>query len=329
MLEVALIGIGRMGIVHANNLFYMRDVKLKYIVDQNVERAQKIASEYQAISCDLNTCLKDPNIAAIFIVSPTKTHADIIVQAAKAGKAIFCEKPIAGTLSDTNWSLEEVQKAQVPLFVGFNRRFDPNFQAIHSRIQKGEIGEIEQIIIISRDPQPPSIDYLKNSGHLFRDMTIHDLDMARWLLNEEPSSLFATGSCLIDQRIQELGDIDQAMIVLQTASGKLCQITNSRRASYGYDQRIEVHGSKGRLSAGNQLKTTVELADNAAISKDLPQFFFLERYEQSYKEEVRIFINALLKNEKMPITFDEGRKAFVLAEAAMESYRSGQMIHLH
>jgi len=214
------------------------------------------------------------------------------------------------------------------MFVGFNRRFDPSFSALHKRLADGEIGSVEQVIITSRDPGPPPLAYLKVSGGQFLDMTIHDFDMARWLLGEEPVLVYATGSCLVDPAISKLGDTDSVMIVMKTASGRLCHINNSRRAAYGYDQRIEVHGSKGRLMAGNHAPTTVELANDRAVSTDKPLFFFLERYAAAYRDELAAFLDALARDKPMPVGAEDGRRSILLAEAAARSFRRGAPVRL-
>jgi myo-inositol 2-dehydrogenase/D-chiro-inositol 1-dehydrogenase len=212
------------------------------------------------------------------------------------------------------------------MLVGFNRRFDPSFAALKRRLDQGEIGSLEQVIISSRDPAPPPLAYVKVSGGLFRDMMIHDFDMARWLLGEEPRTLFAAASAIIDADIGRLGDVDSAMVVLHTASGRLCHINNSRRASYGYDQRIEVHGSKGRLMANNLLPTTVEIANAEVVASDKPHHFFLERYAEAYANELDQFIAAVNERRSMPVSAEDGRRALVLAEAAIQSVRSGQAV---
>jgi myo-inositol 2-dehydrogenase/D-chiro-inositol 1-dehydrogenase len=212
------------------------------------------------------------------------------------------------------------------MLVGFNRRFDPSFRELKRRIDDGAIGGVEQVIISSRDPGLPPLSYLAVSGGQFRDMTIHDFDMARWLLGEEPVEVFAYGSCLVDPRVSETGDIDSTMILMRTASGRLCHINNSRRASYGYDQRIEVHGAKGRLIAGNHTPTAVELADAEAVKADKPLHFFLERYAEAYRHELAAFIDAITGNRPMPVSAEDGRMALVLAEAALRSHKEGRAV---
>lgn len=324
MLTFAQFGAGRIGAIHAANLAAAEGTALRYVIDVNRDAAAALAKKYGAKVTDTATALKDPAIDAVIIASSTDTHADLAIAAARAGKAIFCEKPIDLTLKRADACLAAVAKAKVPMFVAFNRRFDPNFRALQERIKKGEIGKVEQVIITSRDPGLPHIGFLKTSGGMFRDMSIHDLDMGRWLLGEEPTEVFAFGSCLVDPAVAKVGDIDSGMILMRTASGKLCHINNSRRASYGYDQRIEVLGAKGRLIANNMTPTTVELANADSVSGDKPLHFFLQRYADAYRAELTAFVEAVRKRKPMPISATDGRQALVLAEAAVKSLNTGR-----
>jgi myo-inositol 2-dehydrogenase/D-chiro-inositol 1-dehydrogenase len=326
MLRFAQFGAGRIGAIHAANLAAMGETQLLYVVDVNADAARTLAVRHGARVAGVDAALGDPNVDAVIIASSTDTHADLAIAAARAGKAIFCEKPIDLSLKRVDACLAAVTKAKVPMFVGFNRRFDPSFAALHARIGRGQIGNVEQVIISSRDPGLPPIGYLKVSGGQFRDMTIHDFDMARWLLGEEPIELFAYGSCLVDPAVAKVGDTDSAMVVMRTESGKLCHINNSRRASYGYDQRIEVHGSKGRLLAGNRTPTTVELADESAVTTDKPLYFFLERYAEAYRAELAAFVDAVINRKPLPVTAQDGRQAIVLAEAAVKSLKTGKPV---
>lgn len=328
MLTFAQFGAGRIGAIHAANLAASADARLRYVIDVNQAAAAALAKAHGAEVTDVRTALADRAVDAVIIASSTDTHADLAMAAARAGKAIFCEKPIDLSLKRVDACLRVVGQAKVPMFVGFNRRFDPSFKALHDRLAAGEIGAVEQVIITSRDPGLPPLAYLKVSGGQFRDMTIHDFDMARWLLGEEPAEVYAAGSCLVDPAVAKLGDIDSAMIVMRTASGRLCHINNSRRAAYGYDQRIEVHGSKGRLAAGNRTPTTVEKADGAAVSSDKPLYFFLERYAEAYRAELAAFIAALRGKKPMPVGPEDGRQALVLAEAALKSHETGRPVRL-
>ena len=327
MLKFAQFGAGRIGSIHAANLAGCGG-QLLYVVDVNNDDASALASRHGARVTDAASALADPEVDAVIIASSTDTHADLAVAAARAGKAIFCEKPIDLSLRRVDACLKVVNQTRVPMFVGFNRRFDPSFSSLRERILKGEIGNVEQVIISSRDPGLPPISYLKVSGGQFRDMTIHDFDMARWLLGEEPTEVSAFGSCLVDPAVGKIGDTDSVMVLLRTASGRLCNINNSRRATYGYDQRIEVHGSKGRLMAGNLKPTTVELANEGAVSEDKPLYFFLERYADAYRAELAAFITAVREGKPMAATATDGRQAIVLAEAAVKSMQTGRVVKL-
>jgi myo-inositol 2-dehydrogenase/D-chiro-inositol 1-dehydrogenase len=268
----------------------------------------------------------DRDVQAVLIASSTDTHARLAIAAARAGKAIFCEKPIDLSLKRVDACLSEVEKAGVPMFVGFNRRFDPSFSALKKRLDAGEIGAVEQVVISSRDPGPPPLAYVKVSGGMFRDMTIHDFDMARWLLGEEPIEVFAMGEALIDRKIAAVGDIDSAMVLMRTASDRMCHINNSRRAAYGYDQRIEVFGAKGMLRAENIGETTVEHFSAHGTVSDRPLDFFLERYVEAYRAEMSAFVLALNERTAMPVGARDGRQALVLAEAALKSLKTGQAV---
>ena len=328
MLTFAQFGAGRIGAIHAGNLAASGHARLKHVVDINGEAAAALATRHGARVSDTASALADPEVGAVIIASSTDTHADLVIAAARQRKAIFCEKPIDLALPRVDACLAEVVKAGVPMLVGFNRRFDPSFAELHRRIAAGAIGAVEQVIITSRDPAPPPISYVKVSGGLFRDMTIHDFDMARWMLGEEPNEVFAYGANLVDQAIGAAGDIDSAMVLLRTPSGRMAHINNCRRASYGYDQRVEVFGSAGRLIAGNRTPTTVELADGQSVASDKPLHFFLERYADAYRIELAAFIDAVLHKTPMPVGAEDGRRALVLAEAANASLASGKPVRL-
>lgn len=328
MLVFAQFGAGRIGAIHAANLAASGAARLAHVVDVHEAAAATLAARHGALASDAVTALRDPLVDAVIIASSTDTHADLVIAAAKAGKAIFCEKPIDLSLARVDEALAVVQSTGVPMLVGFNRRFDPSFAELHRRIGAGAIGVVEQVVITSRDPGPPPLDYVKVSGGLFRDMTIHDFDMARWMLGEEPVEVFATGAALVDPAIAAAGDIDSAMVLLRTASGRMAHINNSRRAAYGYDQRVEVHGSLGRLIAGNRVATTVEQADAAAVSAEKPLHFFLERYAEAYRIELAAFIDAVVNRRPMPVGAEDGRQALVLAEAARQSLRGNRPVRV-
>jgi myo-inositol 2-dehydrogenase/D-chiro-inositol 1-dehydrogenase len=328
MLEIAQFGAGRIGQIHAANIAAMKDVRLRYIVDVHADAARKLAARYGARVGAERDALADREVGAVLIASSTDTHARLAIAAARAGKAIFCEKPIDLSLSKVDSCLQEVEKAGVPMFVGFNRRFDPSFSALKARVDAGEIGAVEQVVISSRDPGPPPLSYIKVSGGMFRDMTIHDFDMARWLLGEEPVEVFAMGECLVDRKIGAAGDIDSAMVLLRTASDRMCHINNSRRAAYGYDQRIEVFGARGMLRADNLGETTVEHFGPRGTVADRPLDFFLERYADAYRAEMAAFVRALTQRTPMPVGAKDGRQALVLAEAALQSHKKKQVIRI-
>jgi len=325
---ICLIGAGRIGRIHAGNLAATPGLALKYVVDPVTDAAKSLADELGAAVTDLDTALADKAVQGVVIASATNTHADLIERAAAAGKAIFCEKPVDLDLTRTAQAIAKAKDAATPLLLGFNRRYDPDFAALKARIDDGSVGRVEMVQITSRDPGPPPVSYIKTSGGLFKDMMIHDLDMARWLLGEEPTHVTAQASCLVDPDIATAGDVDSAMVMLRTASGKLCQISNSRRAVYGYDQRIEVHGSGGMVSAGNRLESSVRLNTGAGERDDKIQHFFLERYAQAYEREAAHFRD-ILDGRTAPLTTGEdGHKALILAEAAAKSFREGITVAL-
>jgi myo-inositol 2-dehydrogenase/D-chiro-inositol 1-dehydrogenase len=296
------------------------------VIDVSADAAKKLAARYGAKVATEAEAFADREVGAVLIASSTDTHARLAIAAARAGKPIFCEKPIDLSLKKVDECLAEVNKAGMPMFVGFNRRFDPSFAALKRRLDAGEVGAVEQVVITSRDPAPPPLAYVKVSGGMFRDMTIHDFDMARWLLGEEPVEVFALGESLIDRKIAAAGDIDSAMLILRTASDRMCHINNSRRAAYGYDQRIEVFGAKGLLRAENVGETTIQHFHAKGTASDQPLHFFLERYADAYRAELAAFVSALEKQEPMPVGAVDGRLALVLAEAAIKSLKSGKAV---
>ena len=308
MLRFGLLGGGRIGKIHGGNIAASPDARLVAVADAIPAAAESLAEATGAGVRSVAEILKASDIDAILIGTPTDTHADLIEQAAKAGKAVFCEKPVDLDAKRIEACLKVVEAAGIPLMIGFNRRFDPNFAALKARLDAGAIGAVEMVTIISRDPAPPPVSYITRSGGLYRDMMIHDLDMARFLLGEEPVEIHALGSVKVDPEIGKAGDVDTAMVMLKTASGKLCQISNSRRATYGYDQRIEVHGAGGMLSAGNIHETTVELAGKGGFTRDPVQNFFLERYAGAYRAELAAFI-AAVSSGKAPSPLSRRRKA--------------------
>lgn len=323
MLSIAVIGAGRIGQIHARNIATHPGARLAGIADAVPEAAARLAAA-------LGSRVLDPAEAfaadAVVIGSPTPTHAGYIEQAAAAGRAVFCEKPIDLSAERVRRCLVAVEKSGIPLMVGFNRRFDPSFATLQRRLAGGEVGRLELLTIISKDPAAPPPDYVAASGGLFRDMMIHDLDMARFLLAEEPVEVFAAGSSLVDPAIGRAGDVDTAVVTLRTASGTLCQISNSRRATYGYDQRIEAHGEKGMLRAGNHTATSVEFANGGGFTGEPALPFFLERYAAAYRAELDAFVQAVNAGAAPRPSGEDGLKALALADAAVESVRTGRAV---
>lgn len=328
MIEVALFGAGRIGKIHAGNLAAQSGVKLKYVVDVSAPAAAELAQRYAAKAVDVDTGLKDSAVSAVVIASSTNTHADLITRAAAAGKAIFCEKPVDLALERARACVDAVAKAKVLCMIGFQRRFDPTFSALKRRLDAGEIGNPEMLIITSRDPGPPPASYIKVSGGIFKDMLIHDFDVFRWVLGDEAQSVFATGSCLVDAAIGEAGDVDSTAVSIRTRSGRLCQINTSRRASYGYDQRFEVLGSKGLLQARNHTPTQVVAQTTVGVCEDKPEHFFLERYRSAYANEMGHFFDALTQGKPVRTTLEDGVKALELAEIATRSWREARVVTL-
>jgi myo-inositol 2-dehydrogenase/D-chiro-inositol 1-dehydrogenase len=324
MIDICLFGAGLIGSVHAKTLARHPRVRFRAIVDPRREAAEALAAETGAEIWDTARVMEDPSIRAVVIASATRTHADLIIEAAARGKAVFCEKPIDLDIGRTDACLAAVEAAGVPFQIGFNRRFDPSFAEIRRRIDAGEIGAVEQVIITSRDPEPETEEALAGGGGVFREMTIHDFDMARFLLGEEPVELFATGSCLVLPYYARLGQPDTAMFVLRTASGRQCHINNSVRAAYGYDQRIEVHGARGMLQAGNRTPTSVTQSGVAGVRTDRPLYFFVERYQQSYAAEIDHFVASIEDGRTPAVGAADGRKAMILCEAALASVKSGR-----
>lgn len=319
MLRIGLLGCGRIGQVHARSISRIDDAAVVAVADALPKPAQAVAERAGATVLSSDALIDSDAVDAVVIGTPTDTHYALIHAAAGAGKAIFCEKPVDMAAERIRDCIKAVEAAGVPFMTAFNRRFDPNFANMQTRIRDGEIGAVEIVTIQSRDPSPPPIDYIRSSGGLFRDMMIHDLDMARFLLGEEPDSVYAVGSVLVDPEIGRAGDVDTAAVTLTTASGKICQISNSRRASYGYDQRIEVHGETGMLRAENILENSVEIASGAGFRKAPAKHFFLERYEAAYHAEMGHFVRAVLDGTPMSPDIRDGLRAQLLADAAANS----------
>lgn len=328
MTGIAVFGAGRIGRIHAGNLHRNPRSRVLHVSDVVTAAADELAAACAAKVSSVEKALADPAVEAVVIATSTDTHAELIAAAARAGKAIFCEKPLDLDMLTAQRSLELVAQSGVLLCLGFNRRHDPSFNRLKQDVLAGSVGAVEVVSITSRDPSPPPAEYVGRSGGLFRDMMIHDFDMGRWLLGEEPVRVYAAGSVLVDQKIGEAGDVDTAIAVLQTASGKLCQITNSRRCSYGYDQRIEVFGSAGMVRAGNATATHVETADATGFHTETALPFFLERYADAYRLQLDRFLRAV-DGEAIDIpTGADGLAALRLADAAQKSKDLGTPVDL-
>lgn len=328
MLRIGLLGCGRIGQVHARTLRGMDDAQVVAVSDFFPEAAATLAKTCNAEVRTTDEIIASGDIDAVVVGTPTDTHFDIIKAAAEAGKAIFCEKPVDMSADNIRTLMGIVNGAGVAFFTAFNRRFDPNFANAQKRIVAGEIGSVEIVTILSRDPSPPPISYIKSSGGIFRDMMIHDFDMARFLLGEDPVSVYAVGASLVDPEIGKAGDVDTAAVTLTTASGKICQISNSRRATYGYDQRIEIHGSGGMLRAANVLENTVDVATADGFRAAPTLNFFLERYEAAYRIEMEAFI-AHLNDPSVAIPgIEDGLAAQMMADAAQQSLETGKPVPL-
>ena len=328
MIDVALFGAGRIGTIHAGNVARQPGVRLKYVVDVDASAAAKLAQQHGAKTADADSVFDDAVIAAVVIGSSTDTHADLILRAAKARKAIFCEKPVDLALDRARVCAEAVHAAGVTCLIGFQRRYDPTFSAIKHRIMQGEIGDPEMLIVTSRDPGAPPVDYIKRSGGIFKDMLIHDFDVFRWIMDDEAATVYATGSCLTDPVIETAGDIDATAVTIRTRHGRLAQINTIRRAVYGYDQRFEVLGNKGMLQAGNHRPTEVTLWSSGAVTADKPEYFFLERYRAAYAAEMAHFFDVLAGRAPARTSIDDGVKALELADAATTSWREKRIVEL-
>lgn len=328
MANIALLGCGRIGQVHASAIARTPGATLVAVADAFPSAAAALANAHGAEIRDIEAIVTATDVDAVAICTPTDTHADLIETFARAGKAIFCEKPVDLSLDRVEACLRTVSETNTPLMIGFNRRFDPHFAALKTAIDQGRIGDVEQITITSRDPGPPPADYIKVSGGIFRDMTIHDFDMARHLLGEEITTVYATAAALVDLQVRDLGDYDTATVVLTTASGKQATILNSRRASYGYDQRIEVHGSTGMIQAENQRPADIQIATADGFSKPPLFDFFMTRYTAAYEAELTSFLAALETGAQMSPNGEDGLQALRLAEAALASVEQGRPITL-
>ncbi len=328
MLNICLIGAGRIAAVHARRIAEHPDLRLARWSTSTSRRRPAWPSPTAPGPAPMSGArFGEPAIDAVLIASSSSTHAELILRAVEAGKPVFCEKPLDLDLGRANACVRAIEGKGVPVFVDFNRRFDPNHAALERALRAGEAGRVELVSITSRDPEPPPVAYLENApGALFLETMVHDVDMARWLLGEEPVEVFAMASCLIEPAFRALNEVDSAVAVLRTASGRLCQINNSWRATYGYDQRIEVLGSGGMLRSDNLRRTTLERYDAAAVRSDVLPYFFTERYAEAYRLALDHFADVVRHGTEPLITAEDGRRALVLADAAMRSARSGQPV---
>lgn len=330
-INVGIIGAGRIGRVHAENLAYrIPQARVMAVSDVVSAAAQQCAADFNipTVFEDHRSLLASDEIEAVVICSSTDTHAQFISEAAEAGKHIFCEKPIALDLNIIDQALARVERSGVKLQIGFNRRFDPNFKQVQEMVAAGQLGQPHLLHIISRDPAPPPLEYIKVSGGLFLDMTIHDFDMARYLMGSEVEEVYATGAVLIDPAIGEAGDIDTAVVTLHFANGALGTIDNSRQAVYGYDQRVEVFGSAGSIVVSNDTPHTAVLSDAGGVHSAKPLYFFLERYTTAYVAEMKAFIEAIQHDTPVPVSGADGRAPVVIGLAAWKSYREHRPVRL-
>jgi myo-inositol 2-dehydrogenase/D-chiro-inositol 1-dehydrogenase len=329
LIRFALLGCGRIGRVHADSIDVHPQAELAWVYDPIESAANEVAKRYGVANAPtVDVAIDDPGVDAVVIASATPTHVDLLTRAVRAGKAVLCEKPIDLDLARVDRCWTEIAALNPTVMVGFNRRFDPSFRQVHDRIAAGDIGRLEQLSIVSRDPAPASRQYLASSGGLFRDMTIHDFDLARFFLGEIVE-VYATGANVVADYIAELGDIDSAVVVMRGADGELCHITNSRHSVSGYDQRLEAFGSGGMLSVGNQHPTSVRLS-NATQTEAAPAYlnFILDRYTPAYRAELDHLITTMGQGGQPSPGFADGREALALADAAVESLQTGRRVQL-
>lgn len=330
-IKIGVIGAGRIGKLHTENILYnISYVEVKAIADIYAEKVRDWAHGLgiKNVYSDYREIINDPDIDAVMICSSTDTHSQIIIEAANAGKHIFCEKPIDFDIARIHRALEAVEENEVKLQIGFNRRFDHNFRKVRNLVEEGKIGEPHIIKITSRDPEPPPIEYIRRSGGIFLDMTIHDFDMARYLSGSEVTEVYTNAAVLVDPAIGKEGDVDTAIITLKFANGAIGVIDNSRKASYGYDQRVEVFGSKGCVTVSNDTPTSAILSTQDGVLQDKPKYFFLERYKDSFIDEMKEFFASIQNNEETPVTGIDGLEPVLIALAAKASYETGKPIKI-
>ncbi len=324
----AVLGAGRIGQVHARAIAAVSTARVVAIADPVMAAAQEAAAYSGADIRTIDEILGSDDVDAVVICTPTDTHADLIEAAARAGKAIFCEKPVDLDIARVAACLQVVEEAGATLMIGFQRRFDPDIRAVKDAIEAGKIGAVEMITLTSRDPGPPPISYIERSGGIFRDMTIHDFDVARWLLGEEVETVMAVASVLTDSAIAQAGDFDSINVILRTATGKQAVVTGSRRATYGYDQRIEVHGSAGSVTMLNQHEARIEIANGDGYTRPPLKNFFITRYMTAYETEIAYFAACLADGTAPAATGQDGLMALAIAEAAVASVETGTAVRV-
>tara|TARA_B100001245_G_scaffold35053_1_gene22608 strand:+ start:401 stop:1405 length:1005 start_codon:yes stop_codon:yes gene_type:complete len=332
MLNFSLMGAGRIGKMHADIISSHPDCNLKYIYDVNKEFANELATKHGAVVTETSEeALEHPDIESVLIASATPTHTEFISKASKAGKAVFCEKPIDLDINKVNECRENIKGTNVPIQIGFNRRFDNSHNKLQQARKNKEIGDLEMIVITSRDPEPPGLDYLKAAGGFFRDTTIHDFDLSSFILGDDPIvQVSAFGSQLISEEVKQVNDHDTAMFILKSKNGVLIHINNSRRAVYGYDQRVEIFGSNGMMISNNQTPTSVEkFTSEFTKSNDPIYYFFIERYAQAYRDQFNDFVATVNAKKESSVTFEDGRNALIVANAAYKSYETGKVIDIN
>lgn len=331
-MKIGLVGAGRIGMLHGELLSYnIPGAEIKTVAEVYLNKIEKWAKNLHILNLttDYKEILKDPEIDAVLICSSTDTHAQLIIEAARAGKHIFCEKPIDFNIKKIKQALNAVEAAGVKLQIGFNRRFDHNFRKVHEIVAAGKIGDVHIVKITSRDPAPPPIEYIKVSGTIFLDMTIHDFDMARYLSLSEVEEVYTQGAVLIDPAIGKAGDVDTAIITLRFKNGAMGVIDNSRQAVYGYDQRVEVFGSKGSVEVKNDFPNSTTISTAECVTSEKPYYFFLERYKMSYIEELKAFVDAVANDKAPLITGNDGLQPVIIGTAALQSLRKKRPVKIN
>ncbi|PAB58246.1 inositol 2-dehydrogenase [Anaeromicrobium sediminis] len=330
-MKVGIIGAGRIGRVHAMSISnYIPEVEIKAVSDIYYPSAEKLAKDLGIPNSYENyqEIINDPEIDAVLVCSSTDTHAQISIEAANMKKHVFCEKPVDLSVEKVEAVLKAVEENGVKLQIGFNRRFDHNFRKVKELIKSGDLGDLHIVKITSRDPEPPNPEYVAVSGGMFMDMTIHDFDMARFLVDSEVEEVYVAAACRVDEKIGEAGDVDTAVITLRFKNGTLCVIDNSRKAVYGYDQRVEVFGSKGKAEVANDTPSTATWSTADGVFGEKPKYFFLERYMESFATEIKEFVDAIINDKETPVTGIDGLKPILIGLAAKESVKEGRPVKL-